>query len=72
MVRCNDETTEAKRWGFLGESILKAQIYVAVSRAQAKLIVLAAYDRTFKGHKDIDALWNTSEALHIRGEDLWY
>jgi superfamily I DNA and/or RNA helicase len=66
LVRSNDD----RRLGFLGDEILKAQLYVAVSRAQAKLVVLAAYKRTFEGHKDVDALWETPGALKLRGKDL--
>ncbi|MEM2618932.1 MAG: AAA domain-containing protein [Candidatus Hadarchaeales archaeon] len=55
-VRNNDE----RKWGFLGDRgdlDLTAQIYVGVSRAQAKLVVLAAYERTFKEHPDIEPMW---------------
>jgi hypothetical protein len=66
LVRNNPD----RRRGFLSDDIMKAQIYVAVSRAQAKLVVLAAYERTFEGHRDVDALWETPGALELRGEEL--
>jgi len=49
--------------GFLDDYQLRAQSYVACSRAQGKLIVLLSKD-TFidKGHTIFDALYNTKEA----------
>lgn len=51
--------------GFLQEPELRAQTYVACSRAQAKLIVLMSF-RTFlnRGHRDFDSLHQT-ETAHI-------
>ncbi len=70
-VRSNDAKNDLERWGFLGEENLKAQVYVGISRAQAKLIVLAAYDRTFNQHRDFDALWETPKAEKITAERSW-
>jgi hypothetical protein len=51
--------------GFLDKSDVKAQTYVACSRAQAKLIVLLSYS-TFLGHAhaDFEALYS-SDALRV-------
>ncbi|MEM2522798.1 MAG: AAA domain-containing protein [Candidatus Bathyarchaeia archaeon] len=52
--------------GFLDEPQLRAQTYVACSRAQAKLVVLLSF-RTFlnAGHADFDYLCNTSSAHRV-------
>lgn len=62
-VRSNDNWKWG--WGFLGdrgELDLTAQIYVGVSRVQAKLVVLAAYERLFRDHPDIEPMWNCPHA----------
>jgi hypothetical protein len=60
------------RWiGFLGEPQLRAQTYVACSRAMAKLIVLFSFS-TFRGHTDYDYLLEKSDkALIIDAEKSW-
>jgi len=62
--------------GFLGEGGfgdvgMRAQTYVACSRAMAKLIVLFSFS-TFRGHRDYDYLLERSEnALIIEAEPSW-
>ena len=65
------------RWiGFLGEGGfgdvgMRAQTYVACSRAMAKLVVLFSFS-TFRGHRDYDYLLERSEnALIIEAEPSW-
>ena len=69
LVRNNRGETPEKRWGFLGDEFLMAQIYVAASRAQSKLVVLASQE-TFREHRLVWALWETPGALHMGGEEL--
>lgn len=57
--------------GFLGEPQLRAQTYVACSRAESKLIVLFSFS-TFRGHRDYDLLLErTSNALIVDAEPSW-
>jgi len=62
--------------GFLGEGGfgdvgMRAQTYVACSRAMAKLVVLFSFS-TFRGHRDYDYLLERSEnALIIEAEPSW-
>lgn len=62
--------------GFLGEGGfgdvgMRAQTYVACSRAMAKLVVLFS-SSTFRGHRDYDYLLERSEnALIIEAEPSW-
>ena len=62
--------------GFLGEGGygdvgMRAQTYVACSRAMAKLVVLFSFS-TFRGHRDYDYLLEKSEnALIIEAEPSW-
>lgn len=62
--------------GFLGEGGfgdvgMRAQTYVACSRAKAKLVVLFSFS-TFKGHRDYDYLLDRTEnALIIEAEPNW-
>jgi len=61
------------RWiGFLGEPQLRAQNYVACSRAQAKLVILMSFS-TFRGHRDYDMLRETIErrGLIIDAQPQW-
>ena len=64
------------RIGFLGEGGfgdvgMRAQTYVACSRAMAKLVVLFSFS-TFRGHRDYDYLLERSEnALIIEAELSW-
>jgi superfamily I DNA and/or RNA helicase len=54
--------------GFLEESELKAQTYVACSRAEAKLIVILSFQTFFgKSHKDFDYLNETRSAFKFGG-----
>jgi len=54
--------------GFLEESELKAQTYVACSRAEAKLIVLLSFQTFFgRSHKDFDYLNETRTAFKFEG-----
>jgi len=54
--------------GFLEESELKAQTYVACSRAEAKLIVLLSFKTFFgRSHKDFDYLNETKTAFKVEG-----
>jgi hypothetical protein len=54
--------------GFLEESELKAQTYVACSRAEAKLIVVLSFQTFFgKSHKDFDYLNETKTAFKFEG-----
>jgi len=65
-----------RRIGFLGEGGfgdvgMRAQTYVACSRAMAKLVVLFSFS-TFRGHRDYDYLLERSEnALIIEAEPSW-
>ncbi len=54
--------------GFLDDLILKAQTYVACSRAQGKLVVLFSFD-TFLGvgHRAFEYLYQTPEAYIVEG-----
>ena len=73
---------EGGRIGFLGEAFeggsvagdigMRAQTYVACSRAQAKLIILLSRD-TFKGHRDYDLLLKKADdnALTIDAKPEW-
>ena len=67
-VRKNDQGNI----GFLGEPQLRAQTYVACSRAKAKLILLFSF-RTFRGNLDFGTLleWCGAKALVVKGSDLW-
>ena len=62
--------------GFLGEGGfgdvgMRAQTYVACSRAMAKLVVLFSFS-TFRGHRDYDYLLDRTEnALIIEAEPNW-
>lgn len=60
------------RVGFLGEPELRAQTYVACSRAQAKLILLFSYS-TFRGNLDHATLIEQcrNQIVEINGRDLW-
>lgn len=60
------------RWiGFLGEPELRAQTYVACSRAMAKLIILFSFS-TFRGHRDYDYLLDRcSNAVIVNAEPSW-
>lgn len=61
------------RWiGFLGEPELRAQTYVACSRAMAKLIILFSFS-TFQGHRDYDILLNECRkvSLIVDAERSW-
>ncbi len=67
-VRKNDQGNI----GFLGEPQLRAQTYVACSRAQAKLILLFSFE-TFKGNLDFGTLleWCEAKALVVKGSKVW-
>lgn len=57
--------------GFLGEPELRAQTYVACSRAMAKLIILFSFS-TFRGYRDYDFLLERcNDALIIDAEPSW-
>jgi len=58
--------------GFLGEPELRAQTYVACSRAMAKLIILLSFD-TFvgRGYTDFDYLVERGGALIVNAELGW-
>lgn len=61
--------------GFLGEGGfgdvgMRAQTYVACSRAMAKLIVLFSFS-TFRGHRDYDYLLGSENALIIEAKQNW-
>lgn len=58
--------------GFLGEPELRAQTYVACSRAMAKLIILLSFD-TFidRGYTDFDYLVKRGGSLIIDTEPEW-
>ena len=51
---------------------MRAQAYVACSRAQAKLIILFSF-RTFKGHRDYDFLLKKAadNALIVDAKPEW-
>lgn len=52
--------------GFLDEAELKAQTYVACSRAKAKLIVILSFETFFgKGHRDFDYLNETQNTYRF-------
>jgi len=59
--------------GFLGQTHLKAQTYVACSRAEAKLILLLSYSTFYgRGHGDFDLLIDRStNATFIDAERTW-
>ena len=64
---------EEHRIGFLGQELLRAQTYVACSRAESKLIILLSKS-TFYGHgfTDFDNLIDGSKgALFIDAERSW-
>ena len=57
--------------GFLGDPELRAQTYVACSRAMAKLIILFSFN-TFRGHRDYDFLLERcSNAVIVNAEPSW-
>jgi len=57
--------------GFLGEPDLRAQAYVACSRAKAKLILLFSFS-TFRGHREYDILLERcKDALIVDAARNW-
>jgi len=57
--------------GFLGEPDLRAQAYVACSRAKAKLIVMFSFS-TFEGHREYDILLERcKDALKVEADPDW-
>jgi hypothetical protein len=62
---------EAQSIGFLGEPDLRAQAYVACSRAKAKLIVLFSFS-TFRGHREYDILLDRcGNAFVVDADRIW-
>lgn len=61
----------SKLIGFLGRDELRAQPYVASSRARAKLIILYSFS-TFEGHRDFDYMVEQSKhSYHIDAKHEW-
>lgn len=73
---------DGKEIGFLGETFegasvageigMRAQTYVACSRAQGKLIILLSF-KTFRGHRDYDFLLEKAQdnALMVNAKPEW-
>jgi len=60
--------------GFLGKEELRAQTYVACSRAQVKLILLISFSTFFgHGYRDFEYLWDhcNNRALLIKANPEW-